>query len=88
MTLCLSQAYSRCMASLAPELKPAFCAERQRLIEEFTRAVSDYLRIQSAQSHSLISGRGFEFDTEIAEARERKSNARAAIIAHQREHGC
>ena len=76
------------MASLAPELKPAYCAEKQRLIEAFTHAVSDYLRVQSAQSHALISGRGFEFDTEIADARERKGSARAAIIAHQREHGC
>lgn len=74
------------MASLAPG--PAFCPERQSLIDAFTTAVSIYLRVQSAQSQALIDGRGFEFNAEIIDARKKKNAARVAIVAHQREHGC
>ena len=76
------------MASLAPELKPAFCAEKQRLIGAYTQSVSMFLRVQSAQWQALIKGRGFEFDMEIAASRLAVERARAVIVAHQSEHGC
>ena len=76
------------MASLAPQIQPAFCAEKQRLTEAFTQAVSEYLRVQSAQSLAIAEGRGDEFEAEIAEARNRKECAKQAVVAHRREHGC
>ena len=73
---------------LSPDPNPAFCTEMQRLVAVFAQAVSDYLRVQSAQSQALIDGHGFKFDAEITQARKQKDAARAAILAHQREHGC
>jgi len=76
------------VASLAPQIKPHFCAEKQCLIEAFTHAVSEYLRAQSAQSLSVTDGRDFQFEAEIVEARNRKEAAKRAVLAHQRENGC
>ena len=76
------------MASPAPELRLAFCPEKQRLIGSFTHAVSEYLRLQSAQLGAVIVGRVSEFEGELEEARRRKERARLAIAFHQNEHGC
>ena len=76
------------MASLAPELKPSFCAEKQRLVEAFTTTVNVYLRMQAAQAQAVIDGLGFEFDAEIHHAHKQKDAARLAIVEHQRKHGC
>jgi hypothetical protein len=64
------------------------CSEKQRLLLEFTRAVSDYHRMQSAQLASLVRDAGFSFEREIAAAAQRRENAKYALIAHQEEHGC
>jgi len=63
------------------------CIEKQRLLREFISAVSYYHKIQSAQIESLIQGDSFDFEPEIAEAAERREQAKYAVIAHQQEHG-
>ena len=64
------------------------CFEKQRLIKEFERAVSDLHRIQSAQVLAVLNGEDFPFREEIAAASERRECAKYAIIVHQQDHGC
>ena len=73
---------------MATTPRPAFCNEKQRLITEFTRATSDYLRMQSARLISLIDGDGFQFVSEIKAAAKIKDEARDAVLDHERQHGC
>jgi len=67
---------------------PIACLEKQRLIRDFTRAVSQCLRMQSAQLMALINGDGFQFEREIDEARERRDQIKDLIQLHQQSHGC
>jgi hypothetical protein len=53
------------MASTVPVPAPSFCAERQRLIAEFTLAASEHLQALSEQLKSVALGNGFEFEAEI-----------------------
>jgi len=76
------------VATVLPQLKSAFCAEKKRLIEAFTAAVSEYLRVQSVQLTLLIENQSFAFEAELNAARERKDAARLAIAAHEQQHGC
>ena len=64
------------------------CFERQRLIKDFERAVSDLHRLHSAQVAAVCKGEDFPYGEEIAAASERKDRAKYAIIAHQQAHGC
>jgi len=64
------------------------CPKKQRLLQEFTSAVSDHHRMQSAQLAGILRGEDFPFEKEIAEAAARRELAKYAIIAHQQEHGC
>ena len=64
------------------------CVEKERLLREFARAVSEYNRMQSAQVAAVLKGVDFPFREEIAKAERRKDEAKYAIIAHQQEHGC
>ena len=64
------------------------CEERQRLVTAFTTAVSEYLRMRSAQIAAIKRGDGFLFEAEIEKARERKNGARRAIELHRLQHGC
>jgi hypothetical protein len=57
-------------------------------MDEFMSAVSEYHRMQSAQTESLLKGDGFAFEEEIAKATTRRENAKYAILAHQQGHGC
>jgi len=68
--------------------KPIVCIERQRLMQEFAKAVSDYHRMQSAQVAAVLKGADFPFEAELAEAASRRENAKYAILAHQQQHGC
>jgi hypothetical protein len=68
--------------------KPIACIEKQRLMREFAKAVSDYHRMQSAQVAAVMRGADFPFEAELAEAAARRENAKYAILAHQQEHGC
>jgi hypothetical protein len=67
---------------------PAHCAVKQKLLSEFTRAASECNRMQSAQIKSLVKGDGFMFELEMSNARDRRDEAKYAILAHQAEHGC
>ncbi len=59
---------------------PKACAEKQRLLQAFTDAVSDYHRMQSAQLEALVRGDRFVFEIEIAEAAQRREHAKYAVI--------
>ena len=67
---------------------PIACAEKQRLLQAFTDAVSDCHRMQSAQLEVLLREDRFDFEIEIAKAAQRRELAKYAVIAHQQEHGC
>jgi hypothetical protein len=67
---------------------PIFCKKKQALIAKFEKAASDYLRMQSAQSMSLINGDGFNFESEIEQAREERYRIKDLIVLHQQNHGC
>ena len=76
------------MASMAPIPAPIFCADRQWLIAEFTAAASEHLQLLSEQLKSVALGHGFGLDPEIAAARQRKDEAKCAVLEHQSKHGC
>ena len=67
---------------------PVRCLEKERLLLDFTAAVSEYHRIQTAQLRSVMEGKGFQFENEVRDARMRRDNAKYAVLAHQDEHGC
>ena len=73
------------MATLPKTIR---CIEKERLMNEYLTAVSEYNRIQSAQVESVKRGGSFPFEEELAMASERRLNAKYAIIAHQEQHGC
>jgi hypothetical protein len=72
------------MASPSPILR---CIEKERLLQEFARAVSEHHRMQSAQLAAILRARDFPFDEEIAKAGERRELAKYAVLTHQEEHG-
>ena len=76
------------MAAMAPIPGPIFCAERQRLITEFMTAASEHLQLLSEQLNAVARGDGFEFEAEIHATRERKLEAKYAVLKHRHEHGC
>ena len=57
-----------------------FCLEKQRLISEFTEAVSEFLRVQSEQLKAVLQGDGAEFDDGLKAARKRKDEGKQAIL--------
>jgi hypothetical protein len=67
---------------------PIFCNEKKTLMERFTKAVSDYLRMQTAQMRALRNGEGLRFEDEIKAAGRLREQARRAIVEHERQHGC
>jgi hypothetical protein len=64
------------------------CIEKLRLLREFSQAVSEHHRMQTAQVAAVLNGDDFLFEEEIAVAAARRENAKYAILAHQQEHGC
>jgi hypothetical protein len=71
---------------LSPEAQ--FCPERQRLVTSFTVAVMEYLKVQSKQLEALLSDDWYGLEPTIEAARKRKEEAKRAVLAHQRRHGC
>lgn len=67
---------------------PSICIEKERLIREFANAVSEHHRMQSAQVKAVLNGEDFLFEAEIADTAARRENAKYAILAHRRDHGC
>ena len=78
--------YYRVQKMASPTPQP--CGIKRDLLRAFANAVSEYHRLQSAQLLSLVKGRGFQFEKQLAEAALRRENAKYAILAHQEEHGC
>jgi hypothetical protein len=64
------------------------CVKKRRLLQAFTEAVAECNRLQSAQVSLLLQGDGFNLESEIAKAAQRREFAKYAVIAHQQEHGC
>jgi hypothetical protein len=64
------------------------CIERERLLRQFTKAVSDHHRVQTAQVAAVLRGEDFPFQELIAEAAHERDRAKYAVLEHQREHGC
>jgi hypothetical protein len=64
------------------------CAEKRRLIMRFTAAVEECNRLQTKQTSALLRGEGFLWETQIAQAMERRDRTKFAVMGHQQEHGC
>ena len=63
--------------------------ERRHLLDEFATAVSEYLRLESAQFAAAAAGdEEASFLADIEAALERKEAAKQAISDHQKRHGC
>jgi hypothetical protein len=59
----------------------------QRLSDAYTWAVSEYLRLQTANVAAILNGdKGFE--EEVHKAAHRKDEAKYALIAHREAHHC
>ena len=64
------------------------CIEYHRLKDVYRWAVSEYLRMQSAQLESVMQGDGFNFEVQIKAARRVKDEAKYAILTHLEQHCC
>ena len=73
---------------MAPQSSALACFERRRLIREFENAVTDFIRMSSAQLAALRNGESLLFVEHLAAAGLRMDRTRLAIIAHDEEHGC
>ncbi len=71
-----------------PEI--AYCAEKQRLLNEFTEAMKQLLHLQSQQIQAVISGAPDfdQFESLINEATGKKRQAKYAYMEHVQVHGC
>jgi|KBSSwiStaDraftv2_1062776.scaffolds.fasta_scaffold2121143_2 hypothetical protein len=67
---------------------PIYCIELRRLKAAYTWAVSEYLRLQSAQLASILNGDSVTFQKELHGAEMRKNEAKYAVLAHREAHGC
>ena len=67
---------------------PHFCRHRQQLLEQFISAVHEHINLQNAQLAALIQGKGFSLEQEIGEARERRDQAKYAVLEHDELHAC
>jgi hypothetical protein len=67
-----------------------YCAERRRLLEEFTQAVQDLGFLHSQQVAQLLEGdeEFTRFDILLHLAAERKKLAKYAYMSHVEAHGC
>ena len=65
-----------------------YCPAKKRLLDEFTAAVSEYLRLESAQIAAVVRGEDAPFAAELDAARKRKELTKQAISEHQNRHGC
>ena len=73
---------------MVSESLPIVCIEKRRLLQEYTNAVSDCNRLQSAQVLAVKRGECFTFEEEIAKASQRREHAKYTIIDHAEKHGC
>jgi hypothetical protein len=68
----------------------AFCEEKNRLLEEFVKAIHELNAIQNAQATAVIEGIADfgVFDDLIHVALEKKEMAKYAVMAHIELHNC
>jgi hypothetical protein len=64
------------------------CTEKQKLLEEFAHAVSEYHRMQTAQVAAVLNGEDFPFEEWISNAAVRMEQVKYAVLAHRESHGC
>jgi hypothetical protein len=67
---------------------PIFCAEKQKLIEDFEAAVSALFQLQSAKVAAVASGDSFQLESDLEAVRARKQLAKRAIEQHMKAHCC
>ena len=67
-----------------------YCAEKNRLLDEFLHAIQAMNALQNEQTHAVIAGDPdfSRFDILIQMAQERKDAAKYAWIAHVESHNC
>ena len=66
-----------------------FCAERQRILEEFIDATYRCRRLQSVLTQERRWGRDTaELHARITEARHRRDRVKRTLLSHQELHGC
>jgi hypothetical protein len=71
-----------------PEI--GFCAEKNRLLDQFLQASREMIGLQNEQTQAVIHGDADfpRFDVLIHIAQDRKEMAKYAWIAHVESHGC
>lgn len=85
MRICMTK-----RASTTRDTKIPFCEEKERLAQDFLGAVREFMEWQTQQTDAVIAG-DFEFarfDDLIHMAREKKDNAKYALISHIETHRC
>ena len=68
----------------------AYCAEKQRLLEEFTDAMRELVSLQQLQIRAVIDDDPdfARFDILISSLAEKKRQAKYAYMDHVHAHGC
>ena len=68
----------------------AYCAENQRLMEEFGQVVQELILLHEQQFISILDGDldSHRFDLLIHMTTEKKRQAKYAYMKHSEEHGC
>jgi hypothetical protein len=89
MLSCLGVTYEGNVAR-AQIPKIGFCAEKNRLLEDFLEAIHEMNAIQSQQTQAVIEGDCdfVRFDVLLHLAQNKKERAKYAWIAHVQEHHC
>ena len=67
-----------------------YCPEKQRLVAFFVAASSEFMDLQSQQTQAVIEGdpEFARFDDLLHMARQKKDEAKYALIKHTDEHRC
>ena len=67
-----------------------YCAENQRLLDEFGLAVQELMLLNEQQFVAVVNGdpESSRFDILIHMATEKKQQAKYAYLAHVESHGC
>lgn len=74
--------------SIIPEI--VFCKEKNRLLDEFLKAIHELNALQNQQTQAVIEGDSdfCRFDLLLHAAQENKETAKYAWIAHVESHHC
>ena len=68
---------------------PAYCEEKQRLLDAFFAACQEVFRLQNQKLEEVAKGGGMDmFDRAVQSARKQRDAAQAAWVEHIAEHGC